>query len=277
MESIRPNYAEGRFYPSSPRELREQIEDAIIAEKDNIDYSLANHEIIGGIVPHAGYIYCARQAIHFFEIVKRSKQLFDVIIIINPNHTGQGEALSVDEHTHWRTPFGKQPIDRDLAVITKLIPDKLSQQHEHSGEVILPYIQYYFGTDIPILPISFGAQSASNAEIVGKVLYESCRYMKRKPLIIASSDFNHFDTPDRGEQLDNYALDALLKKEPREFERRIKERNISICGYGCILALMAYAKCVSSDYNISILQRGHSGQVLPSAEVVDYISALIYK
>ena len=156
MDNVRKNYAEGRFYPSSPNEIRQLIEEAIEAEKNHINYSLAENKIIGGIVPHAGYIYCAREAVHYFEIVKSSKQEFDVIIIINPNHTGQGEPLSIDNHTHWRTPLGKQPIDRDLATITKFKTDSISQQKEHSGEVILPYIQYYFGTEIPILPIKIG-------------------------------------------------------------------------------------------------------------------------
>lgn len=277
MQTIRVNYAEGTFYPDTEEEVEELLRRIVEQESSLIQTDLAKHKLIGGIVPHAGYVYCAKEAVHFFEIVRLSKQHFDVILIINPNHSGVGEPVSIDANSYWQTAQGKVPIDIELGKITDLPFDTVSQRSEHSGEVMLPYIQYFLGNNIPILPISFAAQSAYNAHALGTILYDSCKQLGRSPLVIASSDFNHFDTPEHGKILDDYALEALLAKDAYAFEERIRHRHISICGYGCILALLSFASAVSKDYHIAILKRGNSGEVHPSNEVVDYVSALVYK
>ncbi len=50
-----------------------------------------------------------------------------------------------------------------------------------------------------------------------------------------------------------------------------------MCGYGPIMTLMEYAGGSNSDYKVEILARGHSGEVVPSHEVVDYISMILYQ
>ena len=171
---IRPNFAVGNFYSNDKNELIRMFEAYIKLEKNTIDYSLRDKQIIGGVVPHAGHVYCAGVAIHFFEILKASKQFYDVVILVNPNHTGKGLPVSIDDHDYWESPFGKIEIDKDLAEITGIPFDTLSQQKEHSGEVIIPYIQYFLGDRIKLLPISFGAQSSENAQILGKLLFKAC-------------------------------------------------------------------------------------------------------
>ena len=58
----------GRFYPAHKKELVKLYEQILLSEKSKIDYSLSEKEIVGAIVPHAGFIYSGYQAIHFFEI-----------------------------------------------------------------------------------------------------------------------------------------------------------------------------------------------------------------
>ena len=276
MKTIRPNYAEGKFYPADPEALKQLFKETIQAESPNINFDLTINPIIGGVVPHAGYIFCAKEAVHFFDIVKYSEQTFDVVIIINPNHTGQGLPVSVDQHDFWQSPLGISPIDRELAKKCGFPFDTLSQAREHSGEVILPYIHYFMQGDIPILPVSFGAQNHENSKVIADILFMACKALNRKPLIIASSDFNHFATPAVGADLDGYALEALLKKDTLEFERRVKEKNISICGFGTIQTLIQYAR-LEGEFVVNVLKRGHSGEVHPSDQVVDYVSMLVSK
>lgn len=274
--SVRPNYAEGQFYSSDPKEIAGLIESRLRQESSRLDLSLAQKNIIGGVVPHAGHIYCASEAVHFFEIVRQSKQQFDVVIVVNPNHHGAGLPISIDEYDYWSSPFGKIKIDRQLADATGIPVDKLSQRNEHSAEVIVPYIQYFLGKEIPLLPVSFGAQSCSNAKVVAQILFKACESLGRKPLYIASSDFNHFSSPDLGYELDSYALEALMVNNLSEFEHRIRNRNISICGYAPVISLFDFAKDKYGDFKAVVLRRGHSGEVAPSSQVVDYVSLLLY-
>ena len=273
---IRPNYAEGKFYSSKKEEVIQIIENAVRQEKDKIDYTLINSNIIGGVVPHAGHIYSAPQAIHFFEIVKDSGQEFDVVIIVNPNHHGAGLPASIDEHDYWQSPLGVIQVDKELASYVGLPEDKVSQEFEHSGEVIIPYIQYFMPEGIKILPVSFGAQNRENAHALGHALFKACKVLNKKPLFIASSDFNHFASADIGRQLDDYALEALMKYDCAEFEKRVKEKNISICGFGTIMTLFYFAKDMYEHFNIKILRQGHSGEVAQMDQVVDYVSMMFY-
>ncbi|MGL4228824.1 MAG: AmmeMemoRadiSam system protein B [Tannerellaceae bacterium] len=274
MLDTRQNFAQGRFYSNDEDELRSLFAEAVKSE--NINTDLSKVTIIGGVVPHAGHIYCARVAVHFFEIVRQSKQVFDTAILINPNHTGMGLPVSIDDHQYWQTPFGRIKIDKDLGEATDLPFDTESQRQEHSGEVIVPYIQYFMENNIKLLPISFGAQNNENAKVIARQIYDACKSLHRRPLFIASSDFNHFADPQSGADLDSYALEALLLKDTAGFEARVKEKHISICGYGAILCLLHYAQLIDPAYKIAILRRGHSGEVHSSSQVVDYVSMLVY-
>ena len=183
---------------------------------------------------------------------------------------------SIDAHDYWQSPLGMIEIDQALADYVGLPEDILSQEFEHSAEVIIPYVQYFMPKDIKVLPVSFGAQSNGNAHVLAQALFKACKILDRKPLFIASSDFNHFASADEGKQLDDYALEALLRYDCAEFDRRVKEKNISICGFGTIMSLFYFAKDMSEHFKINILRQGHSGEVSPMAQVVDYVSMLFY-
>ena len=54
----------------------------------------------------------------------------------------------------------------------------------------------------------------------------------------------------------------------------LKKKNISVCGFGPIMTLIEYSKLISVNPKVNILKIGHSGEVIPSNEVVDYVSIL---
>ena len=72
------------------------------------------------------------------------------------------------------------------------------------------------------------------------------------------------------------ALEPLLQFDLEEFEHRVRTMHISICGYGPIMTLLDFAKRVDPEAKVEVLKRGHSGEVYPSAEVVDYVSMMAY-
>ena len=130
MKTIRPNYAEGKFYPADPEALKQLFKETIQAESPNINFDLTINPIIGGVVPHAGYIFCAKEAVHFFDIVKYSEQTFDVVIIINPNHTGQGLPVSVDQHDFWQSPLALALLIKSWL---KNVVSRLILYHRHAS------------------------------------------------------------------------------------------------------------------------------------------------
>jgi len=102
--SVRKPVVAGQFYPSSKDDLLRQIENLTRKNVDRL-------EVIGCILPHAGYTYSGAVA---GETVSRI-QLKDKIILLGPNHTGYGAQFSIMTEGKWQTPLGTISIDSHLA------------------------------------------------------------------------------------------------------------------------------------------------------------------
>ena len=266
----------GRFYPGTATEIRSTLGQILLHEKRNINYSLTGKKIIGGISPHAGYMFSAYQAVHLFEILKKSKEQFDTFFIINPNHTGYGAEISIDENEAWETPLGLVPVDSDFQDELGFTVSSLAHQYEHSGEVMVPMLQHFLDYEFSILPITISNQNVENATLIANRIFETNKTLKKKIFIIASSDFSHYIQPDEGRRLDSFVIDEILKLNSKGVYREINEKQISACGFGPIMTLIEYSKLVAKNPKAEILKIGHSGEVIPSDEVVDYVSMLFY-
>ncbi|MCB2222290.1 MAG: AmmeMemoRadiSam system protein B [Bacteroidetes bacterium] len=276
MKTRRPAVA-GRFYPGNAMEIRHQLSDILDRERPLIEMALAEKEIIGAVVPHAGYMFSGYQAIHFFEILKKSKQQFDTFFIINPNHTGYGEEISLDENDVWETPLGKVEIDYDFYDLLDFAESEAAHKFEHSGEVMVPMLQNSLDYAFRIVPITLSHQNPENARIIAKAIHKANALLKKKICVIASSDFSHFVEPEEGKKLDRPVIEEILNMNPEGVYHEVRDGNLSVCGFGPIMALMEYAGMVAHKPQTRILRKGHSGEIMPSNEVVDYVSILFYK
>jgi MEMO1 family protein len=274
--TIRKPAVAGRFYPSGKKELEELIKEIYHKEKPKIDTSLSTKEFYGAVVPHAGYIFSAYQAVHFFEILKNSSSKFDTFIIINPNHTGYGDRISLDSHAEWQTPFGNVKQDLEFLQDLNLPYSNIAHEQEHSGEVMLPMLQYFVPCEFKIAVITLSQQNPEQARILAQKIKDSSEKLNRKIAIIASSDFTHFKSPEQGFMLDEMVLEQIKNQDIDTLFKLVKEYSISVCGFGPIMCLMEYSR-LSGSYNSCILARGHSGQIIPSDKVVDYVSILFYR
>ncbi|MFP4557813.1 MAG: AmmeMemoRadiSam system protein B [Bacteroidales bacterium] len=274
FKSTRKPAVAGLFYPENREDLTLLIKQIDNSVNKNSNTNLWDNQIIGGVLPHAGYIYSAHHAIPFFHAVSNSAQDIDTVIILNPNHQGIGPDVALDNHDNWETPLGIAALDKDFYKILNLPVSAEAHQEEHSAEVMIPLIQYYLGENIRILPISIKNQTYDTAKQLGKNLGNATNKLDKRVLIIASSDFSHFESPSEGYRLDSMVLEKILKMDAKGVYQTITNNGISVCGYGPIMALMEYAKLQYANYQLNILSRGHSGDVSPSSTVVDYISII---
>lgn len=265
----RKNYAEGRFYPGSAREIEAVFEDALSKEEPIRE---PDGRMIGGIAPHAGYVYCARVGVHLFKNIRRKGEEYDTVILLNPNHTGYGKGVEIDGAHVWTSPLGEVEIDHELGDLIYGERGEDAQRFEHSGEVILPYLQYFIEGKFKLLPICVRDYTYPTARRLAESIVEAVEKTGRRIFLMVSSDFNHFKSRAEGRALDDYALEALMKLDSEAFYRRIVERDISICGLGPIMVLTEYMKLSLKNPSYEILRRGDSGEVTGDREVVDYIS-----
>ena len=101
---IRNPYVAGYFYPGSASELR-----ATIAKY--VDKDAPKEEVVGLLVPHAGYQYSGPVTGATISRVKFK----DTFIIMGPSHSGLGKPFSVMPEGTWKTPLGNVEVDSELA------------------------------------------------------------------------------------------------------------------------------------------------------------------
>lgn len=273
---IRKASFEGRFYPDTKKSVFQLITEI---EKRN-KYPVKNDftgRVTGAVLPHAAHIYSGYQTVPFFRYLQRKEKVPETFVIINPNHTGRGPGIALDPHEAWQNSIGTISLDKELSKMLPYQFDPEAQRNEHSAEVIIPFIQYFFGNDaVQILPICMKEHTSAVARQLAKDLHHAVSETGRNTIFIASSDFSHFLTPEEGFNQDQRVLDSIMKRDIDGLESAVKKHHISVCGYGPIMALMAYTGLHDQQYSASVLARGHSGEVSPSREVVDYISILFH-
>lgn len=274
---IRKAAHSGRFYPATQQEIIKLYKKILAVEEKNIDYALAKANPIGAIVPHAGFIYSGYQAIHVFEILKNLPSKPDTFFIINPNHRGFGPPIAVDENEAWETPFGKVNLDLDLMDSLGFPKSEAAHLYEHAAEVMLPFLKYVLGYDFKIVPITMSVQNLANAKLIASAISRSVKLSGKNVFFIASSDFSHFLSPERGKEMDDYVLKEINKLNSKGVEAQVNSKNISVCGFGPIMSLIEYAKLYAENPKLTLLKRGHSGEVHSSDEVVNYVSMLFYE
>lgn len=276
--SIRSAEVAGKFYPGNPMEIREMLSQMILKEERRIKKGIKPKQIIGGIVPHAGYNYSAKEAVHFFNFLKESNQKVDTFIIINPSHSGAKYNVSIDNHEAWDTPLGEAKLDLELLDFIDVPKSKDGQHAEHSAEVIIPYLQFFVEYDFMIVPITMKKQSYKGARDLAEKIYKANQVKKRNLVIIASSDFSHYERPEVAFYNDNLVINRIMNNSIRGLYDTIHENSISVCGYGPIMTLMFYSRMINSGYDVEILARGNSSKKGDNDEelVVDYVSALFY-
>jgi hypothetical protein len=274
---IRQPAVAGTFYPGNRAALHRLIDQILEKESPQIDRSLSRKKIIGAVVPHAGYMYSAYEAIHFFEILRHSEQRFDTFFIINPNHTGYGANIALDENDLWETPLGSQEVDKEFYRYLNFSQSSPAHKYEHSGEVMLPLLQKFISYPFKIVPVTMSRQDTQHAKIIATSIFNANKILKKKICIIASSDFSHFVEPVEGYKLDRFVIDAILKFDSETLYREVQSRQITVCGYGPIMTLIEYSKLIAENPLAKILKIGNSGDVVHSDEVVDYVSVLVYE
>ncbi|WP_321417394.1 MEMO1 family protein [uncultured Methanomethylovorans sp.] len=255
----------GKFYPADSTALKKELDncfsDIVIDAKSGIK---------GTIVPHAGYVYSGRVAAHSYAVLPPA----DTYIILGPNHTGYGSpiALSTDS---WLTPLGKVEVDKELkeGIAGSIIDqDELAHRFEHSIEVQIPFLQYRFKHDFKIFPICMGMQDEEIAIEVGTEIARAIMDTGRKAVIIASSDFTHYQPARVAESNDKYLIKSILNMNVHEFYNRLYEKDISACGFGPIAATITAARELGAS-RADLLKYATSGEVTgDNSGVVGYAS-----
>lgn len=264
----------GTFYAASREALLKQIESCYLHKLGPGKlpvYKKGLGKIKGAIVPHAGYAYSGPTAAWVYS--KLAADFPETFVIMGPNHTGYGSGVALTKDT-FQTPLGEVEVDIELAdslLNTIIDNDPNAHRYEHSIEVQLPFLQY-LTKEFKFVPICMGIQDYKTAKEVGAGIKKSISSLKRKVVVLASSDFTHYEPRSEAERKDKLAIQQILRLDSKSLYETVRRYSISMCGYGPVMAMLESIAGKSA----TLLKYSTSGDIeklMP--EVVGYAGIIV--
>ena len=276
-KGIRPPVIAGTFYAADPGVLTRDLEflfSRALPRK-------AGGEVLAVIVPHAGHPFSGEVAASGYHQVARKKS-YENIFLIGSSHNFAFPGAAIYRRGNFLTPLGEVPVNTGLA-------DELYKKHqlfvdhdtahylEHSLEIQLPFLQYYLGTDIQIVPILMGTQATGTCRKLADALKP---YLNGDNLFVISADLSHFPGYEDANAVDRFTLDAICTQNPDQFLKALRQnarKNIpnlqtSACAWPAILTLMYMTSGDAEHLEYDLVQYRNSGdaRIGDKSRVVGY-------
>jgi AmmeMemoRadiSam system protein B len=265
----------GTFYPNKKEDIEKFISESINSvyiDKDKIRSAYSY------VAPHAGYVYSGKTASYTYKAIAEKVDIDEIetVIIIGPNHTGIGTPISISNND-WETPLGIVKNDTFFSKVIKEESriaeiDETAHEFEHSIEVQLPFLQYIGMGKKKFVFICMGDQDINSCNDLSAAISKASKKLDKKALVIASSDFNHFESAKKGKEKDAKLLKELETLEYERFNALVGRINDTACGYGPITVSAMFAKERGAKKSI-LLDYSNSGDITKDfSNVVDYAS-----
>jgi len=214
----------GQFYEGNPLRLKKQVEQYIVK-------NTAKEKATAILSPHAGLMYSGHVAGALYSSIRFPK----TFILLGPNHTGLGPAMSIMSAGQWEIPTATFEIDEELGrrvreKVPQVVEDAQAHKYEHSLEVQLPFISYS-SDECRILPISIMKASLEECAAAGRGIAEAVREAGYDVVIVASSDMSHFEQDSVARKIDSLAIKEVLALDPEGLYSIVLKERITMCGF----------------------------------------------
>lgn len=267
-EVRRPAVA-GQFYPGTAAEIRAALD-------DYLDEKVEKEPWAAAVVPHAGWVYSGRLAARVLTRI----DIPDRVIVFAPKHNRIGADWAVAPHRAWSIPSGEVRSDPDLAArlaegVDLLELDAAAHIPEHSIEVQLPILAR-LAPSARVVGIALhggGLEAVQrSAEQLAAVLSE----LPKLPLLVVSTDMNHYADEATTRRVDRMALDALESLDPAGLYETVHQNRISMCGVLPAVLVMETLKRLGRLNRIESVGYTTSAEASgDSSRVVGYAGALM--
>jgi MEMO1 family protein len=243
----RQPYAAGRFYPADKETLQGDLSQLF----EKCKKSPADWDVRAIISPHAGYIYSGKTAASAYSAIPKNA-VYKNIFIIGSSHIMYFDGASVYNQGDYITPLGRITVNREIA--NKLIVNNkvfnfptTAHEKEHSIEVQLPFIQYYFKDRVTIVPIIIGTDNKNTVRKIAEALKP---WFTPENLFVISSDFSHYPSYQNATETDRLTAESILTGSPEKFlstlgnneSKQIHGLVTSMCGWTSGLTLLYLAE-----------------------------------
>ena len=208
-ETVRKPIWAGLFYEDNPSELGQHIDQLTGKAHKTYIQIPKNKRLRAIIMPHAGYVYSGWTAAHAARVLSAGQ--FSKVILLGPDHRVGFKSAAICDVTAYETPLGKINLHKDSAKL-RLQPDlfqslPVSQDKEHSLEVILPFLQRYLG-NFQLVPVIVGQGDVPRISNALDSIIDS------DTLLVVSSDLSHFLSYAEAVSRDRETIDEIINLKP---------------------------------------------------------------
>ena len=275
VSPVRPSPIAGTWYSGDPEVLRKEIE-LFLAEADPCTLK---GDIVGLIVPHAGYRYSGTTAGYGYRcLVGKS---YDVCAVVSPLHMFHPAPLLTSAHQAYHTPLGEVEIEaQDLrklkeALLTEsgLTLTEIPNDNEHSLEIQLPFLQVALKEPFKLIPLMVRTNAEKSITRLGEALAEVLK--GKNALLVGSTDLSHFYNEHEARVLDREMLAQIEAFSPLGVLHAEEAGTGFACGAGAVATVLTAAKALGANH-VTLLHHSTSADTThdPSS-VVGYGAAVI--
>jgi len=249
---IRHHILAGSWYPASDKEMRKVLDDYVAPAGEP-------EEARGVLVPHAGWVYSGKVAGQTFAAVR----VPDRVVVLAPNHKGVGSKRAVWARGAWTIPGASLAVDEALAGAVArragLEADTIAHLHEHSLEILLPFI-HRRNPAARIVPVCLMRLDAAQLKEIGEGIAAAIEETGEDALVVASSDMSHYVSADDAQLLDGMALKKIEKVDAEGLLKVVERNEISMCGV-VPAAVMLFAAVTRGAKRGRLVKYATSGEV----------------
>jgi AmmeMemoRadiSam system radical SAM enzyme/AmmeMemoRadiSam system protein B/uncharacterized protein (TIGR00296 family) len=222
--ATRPPAAAGTFYPADPGALAKLVEAMLPGGERRPEQWAA------AMVPHAGLVYSGKLA----AAVLNRLEIPRLVLVIGPKHTRLGVDWAVAPHEVWSIPGATVDSDPAFArALAESVPglklDASAHQQEHAVEVELPFLAR-LAPRSRVVGVAVGGGEWEHCRRFAEGLAGLIRGLPERPLLVISSDMNHFANDRENRRLDEIALRAMERLDPAHLLETVTSHDISMCG-----------------------------------------------
>jgi AmmeMemoRadiSam system protein B len=107
--------------------------------------------------------------------------------------------------------------------------DSAAHEREHDIEVQLPFLSA-LAPEAKVVGITIGGGSLARCRDFAAGLAQVVRELPNQPLLVVSTDLNHYAPDAENRRLDAIALAAIERLDPEEVYNTVVDHGISMCG-----------------------------------------------
>lgn len=222
---VRPPAVAGRFYPGDAASVAAELDRMLADEGEK-----GRRVVSGAMVPHAGWFFSGKLAASVLKRIEIPKR----VIVLGPKHTPHGLDWSVAPHRVWSFPGGQLESDVELArALVEAVPglklDAAAHAQEHGTEVELPII-HRLAPHTKVVGICVSGGTLERCDQFAAGLASVVQRLDEPPLLLISSDMNHYANDDETRRLDALALAEFDRLNEDALFETCQSNQISMCG-----------------------------------------------